>query len=66
MKQYKQYLKENTRGAGILSDIPKQKQCGLTVIHHNDADGLCAAAALSMAFDMLFHKASAACGGEGP
>ncbi|MBW2599538.1 MAG: DHH family phosphoesterase [Deltaproteobacteria bacterium] len=53
MKRYKQYLNENTRVAGILSDILKQKQCGLTVIHHNDADGLCAAAALSMAFDML-------------
>jgi hypothetical protein len=53
MKQYKQFLNEHTRGAVILSDTLEQKQCSLTVIHHNDADGLCAAAALSMAFDML-------------
>ena len=53
MKRYKQFLNEHTRGAIILSDTLEQKQCSLTVIHHNDADGLCAAAALSMAFDML-------------
>ena len=53
MKRYKQFLSEHTRGAGILRDTLEQKRCGLTVIHHNDADGLCAAAALSMAFDML-------------
>lgn len=53
MKRYKQYLNENTRGAGILHDTLEQLQCGLTVVHHNDADGLCAADALSMAFDIL-------------
>ena len=53
MKRYRQFLSEHTRGAGILRDTLEQKQCSLTVIHHNDADGLCAAAALSMAFDML-------------
>ena len=53
MKRYKQYINETTRGAVTLRDTLEQKRCGLTVIHHNDADGLCAAAALSMAFDML-------------
>ncbi|MBW2631426.1 MAG: DHH family phosphoesterase [Deltaproteobacteria bacterium] len=56
MKRYKQYINENTRGAVTLSDTLEQKQCGLTVIHHNDADGLCAAATLSTAFDMLSIK----------
>lgn len=51
--QFQQYKAENYRAAGELLDALKKKEAPAVVVHHNDSDGLCAAAALSKAFDIL-------------
>lgn len=52
-EQFQQYKTENYRAAGELLDVLKKKETPAVVVHHNDADGLCAAASLSKAFDIL-------------
>ena len=50
--QFQKYKTENYRAAGIFLDALKKK-VPVVVVHHNDADGLCAAASLSRALDIL-------------
>jgi len=51
--QFQQYKTENNRAAGEFLDALKKMEAPAVVVHHNDADGLCAAASLSKAFDIL-------------
>jgi len=53
MEHYEQYKIENSHAARALLNILKKEKIDITIVHHNDADGLCSAAALSRAFDIL-------------
>lgn len=53
MEHYEQYRIENSHAARALLNILKKEKTGVTIVHHNDADGLCCAAALSRTFDIL-------------
>jgi len=53
MADDKRYRMENSRAAGTFLSVIRQADPPAAVVHHNDADGLCAAAALSRAFDIL-------------
>ena len=51
-EKFQKYKTKNYRAAGIFLDVLKKKVPAV-VVHHNDADGLCAAASLSRALDIL-------------
>lgn len=53
IEQYEQYKIENSHAARALLNILKRGKTDVTVVHHNDADGLCSAASLSRTFDIL-------------
>lgn len=53
IEQYEQYKIENSHAARALLNILKKEKTDVTIVHHNDADGLCCAAALSRTFDIL-------------
>jgi len=53
MEHYEQYRIENSHAARALLNILKKEKTDVTIVHHNDADGLCCAAALSRTFDIL-------------
>ncbi len=51
--QYDQFKSAASRAAGILLEALKHEKMPVTVVHHNDADGLCSAASLSRVFSLL-------------
>jgi single-stranded-DNA-specific exonuclease len=53
MERFEQYKIENSFAARTFLHIIRKEETNATIVHHNDADGLCSAAALSMAFDIL-------------
>jgi single-stranded-DNA-specific exonuclease len=50
---FERYKQTNSRAAGVFLNTLKQEETPVAVVHHNDADGLCAAASLARVFGML-------------
>jgi len=52
-QRFELYGKKNSAIAALFLTTLHNKKYAVTLVHHNDADGLCAAAALARSFDAL-------------
>lgn len=50
---YERFRIDTRRAAGVLWNTLTHKGAAVTVVHHNDADGLCAAASLARGFGLI-------------
>lgn len=50
---FEHFKESNTRAVEVFLNALRQEPATVTVVHHNDADGLCAAASLARTFDFL-------------
>jgi hypothetical protein len=50
---FESYRKRNSEVAAAFLDTLKRENYEVTLVHHNDADGLCAAAALARTFEVM-------------
>jgi hypothetical protein len=52
-EDFERYKKSNSGAAEVFLNTLKQEETAVAVVHHNDADGLSAAASLARVFDIL-------------
>ncbi|MBN2538779.1 MAG: DHH family phosphoesterase [Deltaproteobacteria bacterium] len=53
MNRISNFIRENQKAAALFLELMQAERVSVTVVHHNDADGIAAAAALTMAFERL-------------